>query len=118
MKIKIKDVWHYIVGNVRYRLFYSKFKILIPKHIREQIEYRINSMNPECYYQGSCIMCGCKTTALQMANKMCDNPCYPKMLNREVWTFWKVMDKCFIKVNEFDILWKLDLENKKFVRNE
>ena len=104
-KFKLKDVWYYIQGNVRYQLWYYKsnyaqktwyrniFLIplhkLIPLHIREQIEKRISSMNQLCYSQGSCIECGCMTTQLQMANKACEGNCYPKMQNRKNWNLLK-----------------------------
>lgn len=42
-------------------------------------------MDKVCYKQGSCTMCGCRTTALQMANKACDKPCYPKMVDSYKW---------------------------------
>ncbi len=81
----LKDVWHYIVGNYRYILYYSNLKFLIRKHILEQIEFRINNMNKECYDSGECIKCGCSTTALQMCNKSCEGKCYPKMLSKKMW---------------------------------
>ena len=46
-------------------------------------------MNPDCYSEGSCQMCGCETTALQMANKTCPKPCYPKMMNKKNWEDFK-----------------------------
>ena len=46
-------------------------------------------MNPICYNQGSCISCGCETTMLQMANKSCDNRCYPEMKNKRDWNNFK-----------------------------
>ena len=85
-KINFKDIVAYIQGNVRYKLYYSKFNFLIPLYIKEQIDSRILSMKPECYSTGSCIMCGCKTTALQMADKSCDGGCYPKMLTKSQWS--------------------------------
>jgi hypothetical protein len=42
-------------------------------------------MDKNCFYNGSCHMCGCETTALQMANKSCKKPCYPAMMNRKEW---------------------------------
>jgi phospholipase C len=42
-------------------------------------------MDKECYENGSCKICGCATTALQMADKQCDKPCYPKMMSRSIW---------------------------------
>ena len=101
-KFDYKDMWYYIQGNIRYFLYYYRTHYaytkkfirwifllplhkLIPKHVREQIPFRINSMNQQCYLQGSCIKCGCMTTHLQMANKACKGLCYPKMQNRKNW---------------------------------
>ena len=89
-QINVRNVIAYAQGNVRYFLYYKpSLKFLIPVHIREQIEYRINSMNSECYASGNCVKCGCKTTALQMANKPCEGNCYPEMLNRKTWKFFR-----------------------------
>lgn len=70
---KIKAKWNLFV--------YS----LLPIHIREQIDVRINSIPEECLMSGQCQMCGCATTALQMADKACDKPCYPKMIDKIEW---------------------------------
>lgn len=84
--MNLYDPWHWLVGNIRYQLYYdSRFKWLIRKHIREQIAWRIEVMNPLCYSQGSCIACGCKTTALQMCNKSCEAECYPPMKSKKEW---------------------------------
>lgn len=83
------NIIEYIIGNYRYKLWYSKFKFLLRKHIIEQIEFRIDFMKSECYLNGVCIKCGCTTTALQMANKSCDLPCYPEMMNKEIWSAFK-----------------------------
>ena len=80
---KIKDVLAYITGTLRYKLWYSSYKNLMRNHIQEQIEVRIASMDKECLDNGECKLCGCQTTALQMANRACDKPCYPGMLNKE-----------------------------------
>ena len=84
------DVVHYIVGNLRYKIYYSKYrKKLLRKHIEEQITWRIEVMDRDCFFDGSCKICGCETTALQMANKSCDKPCYPKMMNKTDWKMFK-----------------------------
>ena len=105
-KFKLKDVWHYIQGHVRYFFYYWKnnyffnkkwirwiflipLQKLLPLHIREQITIRINSMNQQCYLNGSCKMCGCKTTHLQMANKACEGLCYPQMQTKKNWNLLK-----------------------------
>jgi hypothetical protein len=84
-KITLKNIIAYIQGNIRYQLYYSKFNWLISANVREQIKFRINTMEKKCYDQGSCIMCGCTTTALQMANKSCDKPCYPPIMKWNKW---------------------------------
>ena len=80
----------YLQGNLRYKLWYSKYlKWIIRKHIREQIEFRIDFMKPDCYNNGVCLICQCTTTALQMANKACDAPCYPEMMVKRDWNIFK-----------------------------
>ena len=88
-KPTLKNITAYIQGNLRYKLYYNKFAFLIPIHIREQIDARINSMDKQCYLEGQCKMCGCSTTALQMCDKQCDKPCYPPMVNKVAWEKFK-----------------------------
>lgn len=114
-KINIKNIISYITGNIRYYLFYSKrLYILIPKHIREQINMRIEQMDQDCYNQGSCLVCGCETPHLQMADKACDKPCYPTMMNREDWKRFKKEVPAYD--SETNLVWwirKGKLENYK-----
>lgn len=71
-------------------------------------------MDKECYNSGQCKICGCKTTALQLANKPCDKPCYPSMMSKKNWNKikknhlvyckktklqWGVCDKKFFSVD-------------------
>lgn len=85
------SVWHYLVGNYRYMLYYSaNWKWLIRPHIREQIDYRISVMNKECYNRGSCIHCGCMTTHLQMSSKQCKGKEYPVMMSKTKWKNYKI----------------------------
>lgn len=65
---------------------------MLRKHIRQQIEFRIKYMDRECYQNGSCKFCGCTTTALQMANKSCDKPCYPEMMDKRCWEAFNLGD--------------------------
>lgn len=106
------DIYHFIVGNYRYKLYYSKDKIgairaygskhpLMRQHIWEQIKYRIKNMNPKCFSTGSCIKCGCNTTELQMADKRCNGICYPTMMNKEDWERFKINGL----YNETDGIW-------------
>lgn len=102
-KINLKNVWAFLQGNLRYKLYYSPFRELIPKHILEQIEVRFTSMRSSCLFEGACTECGCKTTELQMANKSCDGLCYPKIVNKKVWEKFKTCK--FVKVD--GIVWRV-----------
>lgn len=82
---KISDAFNYIAGNIRYKLYTSRFKRFIRSHIIEQIAYRIRVMNPECYDKGACVICGCETPALQMVHKGCDGQCYPPFTDSRTW---------------------------------
>ncbi len=101
----------FIQGKIRYKLYYSKYRWLIPNHIVNQIQTRILSMDDVCYREGSCQICGCETTALQMANKACDKPCYPRMMNKFEWRVFKEIG--FGKISGVD--W--ELTNGIFVAN-
>lgn len=93
-KRKFNDIFAYLIGKYRYKLYYNtKLWFLMRPHIFEQIQWRISVMNLECYERGSCIKCGCETTALQMANKACAGDCYPKMMNIEEWKAYQLAKK-------------------------
>lgn len=89
-KVNLRNILAYITGNLRYSVYYSKYKGLLREHIIEQIDFRIKVMDSVCYEEGSCKLCGCTTTKLQMANKSCDKPCYPTMMNRKHWRLFKI----------------------------
>jgi hypothetical protein len=114
--ITLSNIKAYLTGNFRYEIYDTKLKFLIPLHIRQQIAFRVKVMDKECYNQGSCIICGCKTTALQMSNKACDKPCYPTMMDRTEWKifkgggtfydrklkiFWKIREERLIKFKDY-----------------
>lgn len=115
MKKNLFNIFAYIQGYTRYRLYYSDtLRWLLPTYIYEQILWRISVMDLTCYEKGSCKMCGCDTTALQMANKSCDKPCYPKMMTRKVWeVFKKVMNIKF--TSEGNLIDKDDKEFEEFI---
>lgn len=90
-KVTWKNVTAYLIGNIRYRLYYDRrLSWLLREHIREQIGFRIKNMDIECYQAGECKMCGCQTTHLQMANKACDKPCYPAMMDKYSWISFRM----------------------------
>lgn len=113
-KINLKNIKAYIQGKVRKYLYYSRFRCLLRSHIREQIHTRILSMDLECFWVGQCKLCGCETTALQMANKACDKPCYPKMLSKSE---WQDMKKGALYIKD-RITWKLEKDKFIIIKHE
>jgi hypothetical protein len=58
-------------------------------HIKEQILYRMN-LCKECYVNGSCIECGCKTPEMFYAQAKVDSKGrWDKMMNKEKWEEFK-----------------------------
>ncbi len=112
------NVYSYIQGNIIYKCINSKnWKWLIPKYIQEQYEYRVNTMNKQCYDQGSCIACGCETTQLQAAYRACENDCYPYMLTYKEWKQLKQKRHILkLSYNNTEIIWGINTDLKKFYK--
>lgn len=111
---KIRDIIAYLQGNYRYKLYYSDSKFirkLMREHIREQIDFRIKVMFPECFMKGQCVKCGCSTTKLQMANKACEMPCYPVMMTEIQWRLF-LHKGCHTDKHG---IWYLKYENNKVI---
>ena len=101
-KIKISDIFAYIIGNYRMYFYYGGWwskrfsliawlrKRVLRTYIKEQIAWRLSVMNRECYSSGSCVKCGCDTPALQMANKACEGGCYFEMYDKKKWEAFKI----------------------------
>lgn len=113
----MNKVLAYLQGYTRYFLFYSRFYLLIPKHIREQIEYRINSMDIQCYEEGQCKLCGCDTTALQMTDKRCDKPCYPILVDKSTWKHL-LEGGGYIENFKGGKVWFLNTDKQVFINNK
>lgn len=80
----MKNIFYYLQGNIRYFLL-KNFPFLVRKHIREQVEYRMSVMDEQCREMGSCKYCGCDVPQMQMSDKQCKKPCYPKMMGKKKW---------------------------------
>jgi hypothetical protein len=89
-KFSYKNILSWLQGNLRYKIYYSKFSFLIPRFIKEQFETRVKSIPESCYLNGSCDLCGCETTKLQFANKPCAGSCYPEFLSKKEWVRTKL----------------------------
>ena len=97
-QITFKNVLAFIQGYYRYYAYlYFKNK-LVRKHIIEQFEVRMRSADLDCIVNRECKVCGCKTPALFWANKACDKPCYPPMMNKDKW-YRFIADKDWCLVN-------------------
>lgn len=74
-------------------------------------------MKPECLNQGSCILCGCSTPALQMTNKACDLPCYPKIMSKVDWNlFLNEEEEIIENKHSWRFLDESGLGKKQFMR--
>jgi hypothetical protein len=92
-EIPLSDVWYYIQGHTREKIYYSKYKwvkLLMRKHIREQFKWRLTQIDKECYSNGQCKICSCDIPALTFANKSCHKPCYPRMMSALQWEWFKM----------------------------
>lgn len=76
------DVWHCLYGTYIDYLYYKGRHLLHPTDVL-QLEFRHKVMNQECKANGTCVKCGCTTTALQSAKKSCKGLCYPYWIERE-----------------------------------
>ena len=57
-------------------------------HLAEQWMWRLTKSNPVCMNHGECF-CGCPIPDLQLADKTCENSCYPEMMDKEAWESYK-----------------------------
>lgn len=98
-QITPKNIVAFIQGYYRWFVYNRFFPNFIRGHIVEQYLVRMRSVDEECIKRGECKMCGCKTPQLFWANKSCDKPCYPPMMNKKTWnTFMEDEDWLLIVV--------------------
>lgn len=84
-KRNIVDVWYFLQGHFREKLYYSKWKFLMRNHIKEQFELRLKLMDKKCFLDGQCKICGCDIPALTLSDKACEGKCYPPMMSKKQW---------------------------------
>lgn len=79
-----------IISNILYSIFKSKYKVIIPKFIREQYEFRINYIDRICYYKKECRFDNkSKIPNSQLLCGTCKGNCYPKLVNKKEWEKFK-----------------------------
>lgn len=105
-KHKFSDSINYFHSQYRYYIYYHPQWQLMRFHIREQIDFRIQVMNRQCYSQGSCIHCGCTTTALQMSNRTCEGKEYPPILSKRLWQLFSE-GRCGVNSKNSPTTWRM-----------
>ena len=72
----------FLQGSIRMRMFKNRvLKNWLSNYVINTYAERIIKAN-ECYLNGKCTHCGCKTPDLFFANRACsaEEPCYDKMI--------------------------------------
>jgi len=88
-KINTKNIRAYIQGNIR--SLAEKFDIdflKLKEHEQEQVLFRDSVSKPSCKEKEECD-CGCPIPKLYMADKTCEDGCYPEMMNETEWNKFK-----------------------------
>ena len=84
--ITTKNIFGYIQGN--FRKFVEDIPSAIPKHIYEQIQYRIGVMNITCLENKQC-PCACSVPQKQYEDRSCELNCYGPILKKAEWETFK-----------------------------
>lgn len=96
MKKKLTWKDYFDVNNIRNFVngYWNKLKddshfMSLQPHVKEQILYRMN-MCKECYVNGSCLECGCKTPEMFYAQAKVDSKGrWGKMMDKDKWEVFK-----------------------------
>lgn len=97
--ITLSNVKGFLQGNWR-KFKEDILKLNNPKHIQEQIMYRMIVAKP-CLDNGACTYCGCDTPELFYEDRGCKDPekkCYPKMMNEVEWKNFKIENNINIEL--------------------
>jgi hypothetical protein len=87
----LKSIGSYVQGNID--ALRDKYKDSIPhwmeleQHVKEQILYR--EENSQCNLLDACKSCGCKIPELFYAKKACNEGCYPELMDKQSWEYYK-----------------------------
>ena len=97
-----EDAFYFFQGIFRYWIYKRAYlKWLLRWHIRDQYESR-KVWAQDCYFAGECRCCGCRTPEVFFADKACSagkpkyahcqikQPCYPKLMSRTAWYWYKL----------------------------
>jgi hypothetical protein len=88
MKITLKNIRHYIEGNVK--MLGDKL-YLLPEYEKEQVAYRAMICKDECVKLGYCVYCGCDIPGKLYVKDSCNGgERFPDIMNRADWEKYKL----------------------------
>jgi len=87
-EINKDNIKNFVEGNTR--LLTDRIGML-PKHIKEQVEFRASKCYESCYKgnNGHCIKCGCSVPGRWYTTKTCNENKFPDIMNKEDWDEYK-----------------------------
>lgn len=85
-KYTVENVLSFLEGNFKYQ--WNKL-LGLPKHIQEQVHYRLFKCKDDCLETGKCIKCGCPAHKKVFVKKSCNPERFGDLLSREEWEKFK-----------------------------
>jgi hypothetical protein len=82
MKITLKNIKHYIEGNLK---MLGDKMYLLPEHEKEQVVYRAMICKDECVKLGYCVYCGC-----DVKDSCNGGERFPDLVNKDNWEKFKL----------------------------
>jgi hypothetical protein len=88
MKITLKNIKHYIEGNIK---MLGDKMYLLPEHEKEQVAYRAMICKDECVKLGYCVYCGCDIPGKLYVKDSCNGgERFPDIMNKIDWEKFKL----------------------------
>lgn len=88
MKITLNLVKDFVRANIRY--YGEEFLDNQPKHLQEQVEYRLSLCKDDCLVADRCKYCGCPPKKKAWANHSCnDGARFPDLMDADSWEKYK-----------------------------
>lgn len=87
-EITLSNIYNFIEGNTR--LFTHNLQ---PKHIKEQIAYRMLLCKNDCAKTRKCIKCGCDYPGRVYTTESCNTDRFPDLMSGLEWIEFKFKNK-------------------------
>jgi hypothetical protein len=88
MKITLKNIKHYIEGNLK--MLGDKIHLL-SEHEKEQVAYRAMICKDDCVELGYCAYCGCDVPGKLYVKESCNfGERFPNLMNKSDWEKFKL----------------------------